>query len=64
MRELSDNAILDTEEVGRLFNVGSAAVRQWVKLGKIPARKLGRSYVFIGKDIKRALSARLDQEGG
>jgi len=43
--------ILNTKEVAKKLNVSSIRVRQLIRNGRLPAKKVGRDFVIDEKDI-------------
>lgn len=43
--------ILTTEEAARKLNVSAIRVRQLIREGRLPARKVGRDYIVEEKDL-------------
>ncbi len=64
MRRIPDDAVMLVKEAAESFGVGEACVRQWIKQGKLPARKLGRRWVILGRDLRRALQAGQGDDSG
>lgn len=41
-----------TAQIADMFGVVADTVRDWIKLGQLPAGKVGRSYLVHEKDLK------------
>jgi excisionase family DNA binding protein len=44
MRSTNDPVFLTTSQAAERYKVSVATIRRWSRLGKIPARKIGRKY--------------------
>jgi len=44
-----------TEEIAALFKVHYKTVLRWIKLGKLPATKIGRRYYISEEDLQQLL---------
>jgi excisionase family DNA binding protein len=42
----SDDRVLSTEEAAELLHVKPKTLREWANLGRIPGRKIGKSWRF------------------
>lgn len=49
---------LTETQVARMFKVNIPTVRRYVRSGRLPAAKVGRSYVISGDDIDKFIDAR------
>lgn len=47
-----------TDEVASICRVKKETVREWIKDGKLPAVKRGRSYLIVEVDLKNYLEAK------
>jgi excisionase family DNA binding protein len=59
-RGIVDNKLYTVEEVADFAHVGKRTVWRWIKAGKIPTRRIGRRYLFFGRDITTRLAQRDD----
>lgn len=50
-----------TREVGELLDVGDRVVQRWVRNRKIPAVKIGRSYLIASTDLREFIAVLDDQ---
>jgi excisionase family DNA binding protein len=51
------DALYDSEAVARMFGVTDAAVRAWIRKGKLKASKLGKRYIIKGSSLLDDLPA-------
>ena len=49
--EIQPNAVYTLRDVCRLLDIGEATARRWLATGKLPARRIGRAYRFLGQDL-------------
>lgn len=49
---------LTATETARHVGVSDETIRRWIRLGKLPARKLGFQYFILQKDVKGLPKAR------
>jgi len=61
--EIDDEKGYSTAESAAYLNLMTSAVSKLAREGKIPARKEGRKYVILGKDIKNYLLTLPTQKG-
>lgn len=54
-----EDPFMTTEEIGKIFNVGPATVRDWVKVGKLKGVKLdGRNWRVLRSEMIRFANER------
>ena len=53
--DLSPGAVYTLQEVCRLLRISEATARRWIKDGRLPGRRIGRDYRFLGRDLLDAL---------
>ena len=53
--EILPNAVYTLAEACQLLKIGEATARRWLKQGRLPHRRLGRGYRFLGRDLLEAL---------
>jgi excisionase family DNA binding protein len=51
----SDGHILTTAEVALFLKVPKSTVYKLVRLGQIPARRIGKHWRFLGKDLQKLM---------
>jgi len=56
--QLNGKHYLTVNEVAKRLEVSNVTIRRWVRLGKLPARKLGLHYFILEKDIEECMKAR------
>lgn len=49
---------LTATEAARRLGVCDETIRRWVRLGRLPARKLGFQYFILGKDVEEYAKAK------
>jgi len=58
--KIEPDALYSSEHLARIFGVQPAAVRAWIRSGKLKARKLGKRYFVRGADLLGFVSAGFD----
>ncbi|MBI4307822.1 MAG: helix-turn-helix domain-containing protein [Chloroflexi bacterium] len=49
-------AVYTLGEACTLLHIGKTTARRWVQQGRLPRRKVGRTYRFLGRDLLAALA--------
>ncbi len=47
--------LLTVQEVAKLFRMNALTIYEYVRIGKLPAVKIGRSYRFMEADLQKYL---------
>ena len=55
--QLEGNHYLTATEAARRLAVSDETIRRWVRLGKLPARKLGLQYFILEEDVEGCAQA-------
>lgn len=56
MLEIAGTKLYDLKEVCEMFDANIQTVRQWIKSGKLPAKKIGRAYYCSEEDLKKFIA--------
>ena len=64
MEEIKEHAVYTTEETQKILKISSSTMMRLIKKGLIKAAKLGGQYRFLGKEILRAVSPKLEDRVG
>jgi len=57
MVQFNGNHYLTVTEVAKRLKVSDETIRRWVRLDKLPARKLGLQYFILEKDVEECAKA-------
>ena len=52
MVQLDGNHYLTATEAAKRFEVSDETIRRWVRLGRLPARKVGLQYFILEQDVE------------
>lgn len=55
MIKLGDTTAYDVKEIAQAFNLSTATVRKYIKVGKLKGAKFGKSYYITEQSIKEYL---------
>ena len=50
--------VYTVEKVAKLFGIREYTVREWIKRNYLPAKKIGKQWFFLEKDILKKLEER------
>lgn len=53
---LTADGIYTLQEACTFLRISDATARRWIKDGRLPARKIGRDYRVLGRDLLRCLN--------
>lgn len=59
---IADDGVYTLREACRLLRISEATARRWIKEGRLPGRKIGRDYRFLGRDLLRYLTSEQQPE--
>ena len=62
--EITPNAVYTLQEVCHFLRISEATARRWIKTGRLPGRKIGRDYRFLGSDLLESLESGLTRHTG
>ena len=51
MLEVSGTKLYDIQEIAKMLNIHPQTVRRWIHSGKLPARKLGKTYYISEQEL-------------
>jgi len=57
MLQFNGNFYLTATEAAKRLEVSDETIRRWVRLGRLPARKLGMQYFILEKDVEECAKA-------
>ena len=57
MEQFNGNHYLTATESAKRLGLSDETIRRWVRLGKLPARKLGMQYFILEKDVEECAKA-------
>ena len=57
MEQFNGNHYLTATEAARRLGVSDETIRRWVRLGRLPARKLGVQYFILEEDVEECAKA-------
>ena len=57
MEQFNGNHYLTATKAARRLGVSDETIRRWVRLGRLPARKLGVQYFILEKDVEECAKA-------
>lgn len=57
MVQFNGNHYLTATKAARRLGVSDETIRRWVRLGRLPARKLGMQYFILEKDVEECAKA-------
>lgn len=57
MVQFNGNHYLTATKAARRLGVSDETIRRWVRLGRLPARKLGVQYFILEKDVEECAKA-------
>lgn len=49
---MSDDDLITTAEAARILDLSERQVRDHARLGNLPARRFGRDWMFVRRDVK------------
>lgn len=55
--------VMSTTEAGHRYGIHPETLRRWIDAGRLPAVKVGRTYVLEAKDVEAALAERPKRTG-
>ncbi|WP_047986080.1 helix-turn-helix domain-containing protein [Ornithinibacillus californiensis] len=50
--KITDEEILQPEDIANLINMHVESVRRWCRQGKLPSYNFGNKYIIVGEDFK------------
>lgn len=62
--EITPNAVYTLQEACRFLKISEATARRWIRAGRLPGRKIGRDYRFLGSDLLEGLESGLTRPTG
>ena len=51
MLEVSGTKLYDIQEIAKMLNIHPQTVRRWIHSGKLPERKLGKTYYISEQEL-------------
>jgi len=51
LESVSPGAVYTLQEVCRILRISEATARRWIRDGRLPGRRIGRNYRFLGRDL-------------
>ena len=60
--KIERDALYSSEDVAAMLKVKPAAVRQWIRTGRLPAAKLGKRYWTRGAALLNLVTAGFDKK--
>lgn len=61
--QLPNREVYTLKEARRYLRISDATARRWIKQGRLPARKVGRDYRILGRDIEDCLRGEQPPDG-
>ena len=60
--EIKPDALYCPDDLAPLLKVRASAIRDWIRRGWLPAKKLGKRYWIRGADLLELMSAQRDKK--